>query len=81
MMITLTLDPDVAAKAREGAARLRRPFKEVVNAALRIGLDSLLAPQSSKPYRTTPRPMGVREEFSYDRIAELLAQAEGEDHP
>ena len=35
----LTLDPDVAAKARQGARKLGRPFKEVINAALRIGLD------------------------------------------
>lgn len=38
MRTTLTLDPDIAAKARKGAARLRKPFKEVINAALRVGL-------------------------------------------
>ncbi|MGH8019473.1 MAG: DUF2191 domain-containing protein [Opitutaceae bacterium] len=80
MRTTLTLDPDVAAKARRGAAKLKRPFKEVVNQALRIGLDQVLKPAAARPYRTKPRPMGLREGFSYDNISELLARAEGEDH-
>ncbi len=76
----MTLDPDVAAKARRGAAKLHRPFKEVVNAALRVGLDEILSPPSARPYRTQPRPMGLRRGFSYDNISELIAAAEGEDH-
>ncbi|MBM3852689.1 MAG: DUF2191 domain-containing protein [Verrucomicrobia bacterium] len=80
MRTTLTLDPDVAAKAREAAARQRKPFKEVVNSALRLGLGELLQPVPAKPYRTKPRPLGLRQGFSYDDIAELLARAEGEDH-
>ena len=81
MRTTLTLDPDVAAKARKGAARLGKPFKEVVNAALRIGLDQVLQPASAKPYRTKPRPLGLRRGLSYDNIGELLTRAEGEDYP
>ncbi|MBI4327668.1 MAG: DUF2191 domain-containing protein [Chloroflexi bacterium] len=80
MRTTLTLDPDVAAKARKGAAKLGKPFKEVVNAALRIGLDQVLEPAPARPYCTKPRPLGLRQGFSYDNIAELLARAEGEDH-
>jgi hypothetical protein len=80
MRTTLTLDPDVAAKAKKGAARLGKPLKEVINAALRAGLDEILSPPRARPYRTKPRPMGLREGFSYDNISELLARAEGEDH-
>lgn len=80
MRTTLTLDPDVAAKAKKGAAQLGKPFREVVNAALRIGLDEVLKPAAAKPYRTEARPLGLRQGFSYDNIAELLARAEGEDH-
>ncbi len=76
----MTLDADVAAKARKGAARLRKSFREVINAALRIGLDEVLSPPAGKPYRTKPRPMGLRQGFSYDNISELLARIEGEDH-
>ena len=80
MRTTLTLDPDVASMARQSAAQLRKPFKEVINAALRLGLERLLKPPMAKPYRTEPRPMGLRQGFSYDNIAELIARAEGEDH-
>ena len=76
MRTTLTLDPDVAAKARKGAARLHKPFKEVINAALRVGLDAILKPPAAKPYRTTPRPMGLRAGFNYDNISELIAAAD-----
>lgn len=80
MRTTLTLDPDVAAKAKKSAARLGKPLKEVINAALRVGLDEILSPPAAKPYRTRPRPLGLRQGFSYDNISELLARAEGEDH-
>lgn len=80
MRTTLTLDPDVAAKVKRGAKELGKPLKEVINAALRIGLDPVLNPPAARPYRTEPRPMGLRQGFSYDDIAELLSRAEGEDH-
>ena len=80
MRTTLTLDPDVAAKAKKGAAKLRKPFKEIINAALRAGLEEILSPAAAKPYRTKPRAMGLRRGFSYDNISELLAAAEGEEH-
>ena len=77
----MTLDPDVAAKAKKGAAKLGKPFKEIINAALRVGLEEVLKPAAAKRYRTQSRPLGLRQGFSYDNIAELLARAEGEDHP
>jgi hypothetical protein len=80
MRTTLTLDPDVAAKARKGAARLGKPFKDVVNHALRIGLDEVLAPPAARPYQTQPRPLGLRDGLNYDDIAGLLAVGEGEEH-
>ena len=80
MRTTLTLEPDVAAKARKGAAKLGKPFKEVVNAALRIGLDQVLHPPAAKPYRMKPRPLGLRPGLNYDNIGELLAQIEGDNY-
>ena len=80
MRTTLTLNPDVAAKAKRGAAKLGKPFKDVINAALRIGLDEVLKPPAAKSYRTQPRRMDLRPGLSYDNVAELLARAEGEDH-
>ena len=80
MRTTLTLDPDVAAKVKRGANQLGKPLKEIINAALRLGLDQVLKPPAAKPYRTQPRPLGLRRGLSYDNVAELLARAEGEDY-
>ena len=61
MRTTLTLDPDVARLLTEEAHRLRKPFKHVVNEAIRRGL----APSPGRarqevfrvqPHRTTLRP-------------------------
>jgi hypothetical protein len=80
MRTTLTLYPDVAAKAKKGAAMLGKPFKEVINDALRIGLDQVLKPPVAKPYHMKGRPMGLRPGLNLDNIGELLAQIEGEDY-
>jgi predicted transcriptional regulator len=40
MRTTLTLDDDVAAKLKTEAQRAGRPFREIVNEALRRGLES-----------------------------------------
>jgi hypothetical protein len=80
MRTTLTLYPDIAAKARRAVAQTGLPFKEVVNQALRAGLDEVLVPKSSQKYRTKPQPMGLKAGFSYDNISELLAITEGEKH-
>ncbi len=80
MRTTLTLYPDVAAKAKQGAAKLGRPFKEIINEALRIGLEALMHAPKSKPYHTRSFPMGLRKGLSYDNVSELIARAEGEDY-
>ncbi len=84
-MSPISLLKSVAGRNRGDAfdcddAFLRKPFKEVINAALRVGLDQILAPPAAKSYRTKSRPLGLRQGFSYDNISELLARAEGEDH-
>ena len=78
MRTTLTLDPDVASKARKGAAKLGKSFKEIINLALRIGLEAVLTP-TPRPYPPRHVPLGLRQGLSYDNINELLARAEGED--
>ncbi len=80
MRTTLTLDRDVAVKARRGAARLGQPFKAVINSALRIGLEEVLKPKPAKPYRAKTYSMGLKPGYSYDKIADLIAQGEGENH-
>jgi hypothetical protein len=76
---TLALDEDVLEKARALASRLKRPFKTVVNEALRAGLKAVEKPPKARRYRTIGRAMQLREGYSLDNIQEVLAQAEGED--
>jgi hypothetical protein len=73
MRTTLTLDLDVSVRSREAAARAGLSLKQVINTALRIGLDEMLKREVSKRYRTEPRAMGLRGGLSYDNVAELLA--------
>ena len=79
MRTTLTLDEDVAQKTRNLAKRMKKPFKNVVNEALRLGLDQVEQPLKRQKYRTDPHEMGLREGHNLDNIQELLAQVEGED--
>jgi hypothetical protein len=79
MRTTLTLDQDVAERAKAVTQKLNRPFKDIVNEALRLGLEQIGKPIKAKPYVTRPHQMGLRAGFNLDNIQELLAQAEGED--
>ena len=78
MRTTLTLDRDVAAKAQKLVSKLKKPFKQVINQALRVGLDEIGAPAPPKPYRTKGHAMGLREGYSLDNVEELLSHLEGE---
>jgi hypothetical protein len=48
---TLTLDPDVERLLTDEVHRTRRPFKQVVNDALRRGLSPRLADEPDEAYR------------------------------
>jgi len=78
MRTTLTLDEDVAQRTKNLAAKQKKPFKVVLNEALRKGLDQAEKFQKRRDYRTIPHEMGLREGLSIDNIQELLAQVEGE---
>jgi hypothetical protein len=57
MRTTLTIDDDVAAALREAAHQGRRPFKKVVNEALRAGLARREA-RARRRYRVKPSSLG-----------------------
>lgn len=80
MRTTLTLDEDIAAKAKRAMSKTGLPFKTVINRALRCGLEEVLAPRENRNYRTEPNPMGLKAGLSYDNVSELLAITEGELH-
>lgn len=58
MRTTLTLDPDVAQKARKYAGEHNAPFKEVINRALRIGLEVLEKNVLRRPFAPNRNPSG-----------------------
>ncbi|MCL4846652.1 MAG: DUF2191 domain-containing protein [Acidobacteria bacterium] len=79
MRTTLTIDDDVAVKLR--AAAKDRPFKAVVNDALRAGLAALeKRTPPRRPYRTRGFDLGPSLVGSLDNVEEVLARAEGERH-
>lgn len=81
MRTTLTLDDDLAAKAKALARQQDRPLKQVINEALRTGLSTLDQPPAGrKPFRTRPMKLGLRPGLDLDNIGELLDQVEGPAH-
>jgi hypothetical protein len=81
MRTTLTLEDDVAARLRAAVRKHRRPFKALVNEALRSGLDALDGPRSTPPkFKTTGFDLGPSLVGSLDNVEEVLSRAEGEDH-
>jgi hypothetical protein len=81
MRTTLTLDDDVAAKLKAESRRLGRPFRDVVNEALRRGLAHQRTGGTRQPFKITARDLGnLRPGLSLDNIAELIEQVEGPLH-
>ena len=60
MRTTLTLDPDVARLLAEEAHRQRKPFKQVVNEAIRKGLAPSPAGRSQGTFRVHPHKTTLR---------------------
>jgi hypothetical protein len=79
MRTTLTIDDDVLDRARAISAKLRKPFKTVINEALRAGLDQVEKPAERRRYKTKPHKMGLKPGRNLDNIQELLSLIEGED--
>jgi hypothetical protein len=79
---TITLDDDVAAAVRRLERAQRKSFKEIVNAALRVGLSRLeMPPERRRPvFRTKPLSVGKLKIGSVDDVSEVLAVVEGESY-
>lgn len=80
MRTTLTLDNDVFAKLKAEARKTGRPFKEVVNEFLRVGLNLRRVNSAARPFIVNARPLGSKPGLNYDNIGELLDQLEGPLH-
>ena len=81
MRTTLTLDNDVAVRLERERRKRAVPFKEIVNHALRAGLDSLDAAHRPKvDFHTEGFSLGQSRVGSLDNIEEVLSRVEGERH-
>ena len=79
MRTTLTLDDDVAAKLERMRRTRHIGLRELVNNALRRGLQLMNAPEDPKErYTTTGVDLGRCQIGTIDDISDALAVAEGE---
>lgn len=76
MRTTLTLDEDVAKLLEKELRRSGKPFKQVVNDFLRLGLTASKQPPR-KPFKVTPINLGLPH---YDKVEDLLEQLEGPEY-
>jgi hypothetical protein len=80
MRTTLTLEPDVIAAIREAQRRTGASHKQIVNEALRRGLQLTERPARERArYVTTPVDPGPPAVAGLHSVYDLLAFAEGED--
>lgn len=77
MRTTLTIDDDVVFGLKKiQESEPSKSFKQIVNEALRRGLNGSSAKQR-KPFKVKAFSLGLREGLSLDNIEELLDQVEG----
>lgn len=79
MRTTLTLDPDVAADLKRRVRRSGKPFRQILNDAVRAGLRAQDAPPP-RPYRLKPVSMGgPLPGINLDKALALAADLEDEE--
>ena len=78
MRTTLTLEDGLAVRLRAAARKRNLSFKEIVNEALRKGLQTIAQPKMAKPFRVRPLSMGVTAGIDYDKINQFLDDEEAE---
>lgn len=79
MRTTLTLDPDVAADLKRRVRRSGKPFRQILNDAVRAGLRAQDAPPP-RPYRLKPVSMGgPLPGVNLDKALALAADLEDEE--
>ncbi len=79
MRTTLTLDPDVERLIGEEVHRTRRPFKQVVNDAIRAGLGSAARAVPPAKFEVRAHPCGLRPGIDPARLNQLLDELEVEE--
>lgn len=77
MRTTLTIDDSLAELLKKQAYETGKPFKQVVNEALRAGLEHAGAARTLREYRIEPAAMGsVRPGIDLDTALTLASELE-----
>lgn len=76
MRSTITLDDDVAALLKREMRKSGEPFKQVVNRAIREGLNAAKQP-ARKPFKVKAFDLGVPH---FEKVQELLEYLEGPEY-
>jgi hypothetical protein len=79
MRTTLTLEPEVAARLKSEVRRTGRPFKVVVNEALKRGLGLLGRPGRRERFEVRPHAFGFKPGIDLDRLNQLADELEVEE--
>ena len=82
MRTTLTLDPDNAARLEQLRKARDANFKDVVNEAIRLGLNQMATPtQPRVPFKTVPIECGTPLFQSPEGLKQIIAELDHEnDH-
>lgn len=78
MRTTLTLESDVADALQREARRTGRPFKAVVNDALKRGLGLARRAARVPPFEVHPRALGLKPGIDANRLNQLADELEVE---
>ena len=80
MRTTLTIDDGIARQLKEIVHRSGKPFKTVVNEALRAGIEKSRIADVTRPYRLNPVAMGdVVGPYDLDKALQLADHLEDEE--
>ena len=80
MRTTLTIDDELARLLKQRALETGRPFKEVVNEALRTGLEQSATAPLRRPYRLEPIAMGQPARgIALDKALQLAGRLEDDE--
>lgn len=80
MRTTLTIDDDLAGILKRKAREMGKPFKELVNTALRKGLSEST---TNEPHRVVTRPHdfgATQTGLDWDRLNQLVDELQVEDY-
>ena len=79
MRTTLTIDEEVMERLKKVAAQSRLSFKEVVNRALRHGLERMQPGSAPRRYRGRTYAMGFPPASNLDKALQLAGSLEDEE--